>query len=505
MTVAGVGTWTDVFALGVLLVEMLSLSALARGEEPFWAAALQKPEGLPGLVTTRRLDVPPAVWQVALAALQATASQRPADASALRAALKGAWSAPGVAATQASAPPRPVGFQSVNFGMETLASPAGGNPVTPATPSGFAPTGLAPTVGATPIPMGGTPVPAVAPPLAPLPSGGMPPTMAMPSFGGTLATPPGGAASALPGMPGWNPASSGASAYGPPTPKKMSDLAFWAMVGALAVLLLGGLSVWAIHRRDGDDEHQGQSHGAAPDAAVPEAPVPPTTPPLPLPTPTPPLVPIPPPQEAARRVVPLEDSPARGPTDALVTMVEFSEFQCPFCSRVQPTLQQLTERYPRDLRIVWKHRPLPFHQQARPAAEASLAAHAQGRFWEMHDQLFANQRLLAPEVYEDLARNIELDRRPFRRAMEDHSFLHVLERDQALSERLRHNMGTPTFYVNGRELVGAQPLDRFVTVIEACRSEALETLRTNPSVTREGYYDHLMARFAAAPGGAPAP
>jgi protein-disulfide isomerase len=92
--------------------------------------------------------------------------------------------------------------------------------------------------------------------------------------------------------------------------------------------------------------------------------------------------------------VPLEDSPSMGKADALVTMVEFTDFQCPFCSRASATVRQLQEDYGDKLRLVIKHNALPFHPRARPAAIAAMAAHEQGKFFEYHDKLFANQKAL---------------------------------------------------------------------------------------------------------------
>src|SRR5579862_3334448 len=96
--------------------------------------------------------------------------------------------------------------------------------------------------------------------------------------------------------------------------------------------------------------------------------------------------------------VPLE-GPSKGPADAKVTIVEFSDFQCPFCSRVVPTVEQIEKAYPKDVRVVFRHNPLPFHPNAPLAAEAAVAAEAQGKFWEMHDKMFTNQQnILRPDL-----------------------------------------------------------------------------------------------------------
>ena len=101
-----------------------------------------------------------------------------------------------------------------------------------------------------------------------------------------------------------------------------------------------------------------------------------------------------------RVVRPISRSPQRGPSDALVTIVIFSDFQCPFCGRVRTTLDRISQSYGQDVRMVFKHNPLPFHQNAMPAAEVSMEAYSQGgstRFWQMHDMLFENQQSLDRE------------------------------------------------------------------------------------------------------------
>src|SRR5260370_39913633 len=85
--------------------------------------------------------------------------------------------------------------------------------------------------------------------------------------------------------------------------------------------------------------------------------------------------------------VPIENAPVKGSDKAKVTIVEFSDFQCPFCSRVGSTLEQLTKTYGKDIRIAWKNNPLPFHPNAMPAAQPAMAAGEQGKFWQMHAKL----------------------------------------------------------------------------------------------------------------------
>jgi protein-disulfide isomerase len=146
--------------------------------------------------------------------------------------------------------------------------------------------------------------------------------------------------------------------------------------------------------------------------------------------------------------------------------VVFSDFQCPFCSRAVPTLQQIEQSYGKDVRIVWKHQPLAFHPQAFPAAEAAEAAREQGKFWQMHDLLFANQSQLSQAQYEALAKQLGLDQAKFKAALDSHRNKGRIDEDMKLAQQLGVN-GTPTFFVNGRRIVGAQPYDAFKQAIDA--------------------------------------
>src|SRR5205085_11590401 len=116
------------------------------------------------------------------------------------------------------------------------------------------------------------------------------------------------------------------------------------------------------------------------------------------------------------------NAPALGPKNAPVTIVEWSDFQCPYCGKVEPTLQQLREEYKGKVRIAWKNQPLSFHPNAMPAAEAAMAAYEQGndKFWAMHDKLFENQQGLSPERYEQIAKEIGLDMAKYKSSIESH-------------------------------------------------------------------------------------
>ena len=187
--------------------------------------------------------------------------------------------------------------------------------------------------------------------------------------------------------------------------------------------------------------------------------------------PAPPLLPDGPPVE---RIAVPSDGPSRGPATAKVTIVEFSDFQCPFCSRVQPTLQQILTTYPDDVRIVFRHNPLPFHANAPLAAEASVVAEWKGKFWEMHDKLFAHQTDLDRPGLEFRAVELGLDLAAFRAALDNHTAKPRVDADIALAAKLGAR-GTPTFFIDGRPLVGAQPFDAFKQVIddELARADSL--------------------------------
>src|SRR5207248_10917983 len=114
------------------------------------------------------------------------------------------------------------------------------------------------------------------------------------------------------------------------------------------------------------------------------------------------------------------NAPALGPKNAPVTIVEWSEFQCPYCGRLAPTLQQLREEYKGEVRIAWQNQPLSFHPNAMPAAEAAMAADEQGKFWEFHDALFKRQNELGLVLYDDVAKQLGLDMDRFHASIEVH-------------------------------------------------------------------------------------
>jgi len=170
-------------------------------------------------------------------------------------------------------------------------------------------------------------------------------------------------------------------------------------------------------------------------------------------------------KKITRYRVEVGDAPTKGPDNAKVTIVEYTDFQCPFCARVQPTLTQILEKYPQDVRKVFKQHPLSFHKDAPLAAEASLAAGAQGKFWEMKELLFNNQKQLKEENLIQYAQQLGLDLEQFKSDLSTHKYKEQVERETEEAVKLGAT-GTPAFFVNGRYLSGAKPLESFVAVID---------------------------------------
>ncbi len=168
-----------------------------------------------------------------------------------------------------------------------------------------------------------------------------------------------------------------------------------------------------------------------------------------------------------RRVaVSVDGAPVRGAADARVTVVEFSDFHCPFCRRVQTTLKELLARYPGQVRLVFRDLPIDaLHPRARRAAEAARCAHDQGRFWEYHDLLFEHAPRAAPEDLRRYAEQAALDVPAFERCLSAGGHREAVQRDIDEAARLGIE-GTPAFFINGRHLQGAQPLEAFVRMIE---------------------------------------
>jgi protein-disulfide isomerase len=170
--------------------------------------------------------------------------------------------------------------------------------------------------------------------------------------------------------------------------------------------------------------------------------------------------------EAPRAQVEVGDNPARGPANAPVTIVEFSDFQCPYCSRATATLKKLEETYPGKIRLVFRDFPLvQIHPQAAKAAEAAGCADEQGRFWPLHDAMFSHQDKLQVADLKQYAVDLGLDAAKFNECLDSGRRAAEWKTDQSAGERYGVQ-STPAFFINGRLVVGAQPYDQFVQIVE---------------------------------------
>lgn len=160
-----------------------------------------------------------------------------------------------------------------------------------------------------------------------------------------------------------------------------------------------------------------------------------------------------------------KETPVKGPENAPITIIEFSDFECPFCQRALSTVYSVLAKYEGKIKLAYKQLPLPFHEHAKPAALASIAANNQGKFWEFHDELFKNQQNLNEETYLRIAKNLGLDIEKFKTDMASTAAETKLELDMKQAQDLGIS-GTPHFLINGVTLSGAQPEEEFVKVIE---------------------------------------
>jgi len=167
--------------------------------------------------------------------------------------------------------------------------------------------------------------------------------------------------------------------------------------------------------------------------------------------------------------VSLDDDPVLGDKDAPITIVEFSDYECPFCGRYfTQTYPQLKKDYVDSgkVKIVFRDYPLPFHQSAQKAGEASECADDQGKFWEMHDKLFNNQQALGVSDLKKYAGELGLDQKKFDECLD--SGKHASEIQSDMNDGSSYGVsGTPSFFVNGNLLVGAQPYSEFKRLIDA--------------------------------------
>ncbi|MBL8788085.1 MAG: thioredoxin domain-containing protein [Deltaproteobacteria bacterium] len=158
--------------------------------------------------------------------------------------------------------------------------------------------------------------------------------------------------------------------------------------------------------------------------------------------------------------------PTRGPADAKVTIVVFSDFECPFCVRSIPTLEQVEKTWPKDVKVVFRNYPLPFHEAARPAAEAASCAGEQGHFWELHDHFFHGGDLDLAKARGVLTAIAGFDVARYDTCLSSGRGAEIVRADQAAAEKVSVD-GTPAFFINGIRLSGARPFEDFETVINS--------------------------------------
>jgi protein-disulfide isomerase len=167
------------------------------------------------------------------------------------------------------------------------------------------------------------------------------------------------------------------------------------------------------------------------------------------------------------RVVVGEGDPSKGAAEPLVVIVEFSDFGCPHCGRAADAFAELVAAYPQDVRLVFKQFPLPMHPDAEIAARATIAAAAQGRFWAMHDRLFAMRKTKREDVVE-YAKELGLDVASFEAALDDPATAARVQADKDLGVSVGVR-GTPSFFVNGRPFSGALPPDKLREIVDGER------------------------------------
>jgi protein-disulfide isomerase len=169
--------------------------------------------------------------------------------------------------------------------------------------------------------------------------------------------------------------------------------------------------------------------------------------------------------EPERTQVSEAGAPAKGPKNAPVTIIEFSDFQCPFCARVEPALQEMLKTYGDKVRLVYRQFPLGFHANAQKAGEASLCANDQGKFWEMHDAIFADQHALGVDKLKATAARLGLNTDQFDKCLDSGKYKAQVQKDVA-DGVAAGVQGTPTLFINGRVISGAVPFSEIKRVID---------------------------------------
>jgi protein-disulfide isomerase len=169
--------------------------------------------------------------------------------------------------------------------------------------------------------------------------------------------------------------------------------------------------------------------------------------------------------EPPRQTVSTEGSPAKGPANAPIELVEFSDFQCPFCFRAAPTVNQVLSAYGEKIHFVYRNYPLPNHPNARPAAEAAACAADQGKFWQYHDRLFQDPSKLGQSDLKRDAADLGLDTAKFDACVDSRKLKATVDSDVQAGQEAGVD-GTPAFFINGRMISGAQPFEVFKRIID---------------------------------------
>jgi protein-disulfide isomerase len=166
-----------------------------------------------------------------------------------------------------------------------------------------------------------------------------------------------------------------------------------------------------------------------------------------------------------RQVIAKADRPTKGPEKAPIEMIEFSDFQCPYCETAFPTVNQVLTTYGDRIHFTYRHYPLAIHPRARPAAEASQCAAEQGKFWPFHDKLFGDQSRLSDEDFKRDAAQLGMDTAQFNACVDSRKYKAEIDADIRAGDEAGVS-GTPAFYINGRMLSGAQPFEAFKSLID---------------------------------------
>ena len=190
-----------------------------------------------------------------------------------------------------------------------------------------------------------------------------------------------------------------------------------------------------------------------------------------------------------------EDDPSRGPIFAKVTIVEFSDFQCPFCGRAYPVIEEVMNAYPTTVRLVWKNQPLSFHANAYPSAEAAEGAREQGKFWDMYALMFTHQAQLSQAKYQEWAKAIGLDIDKFNQSIQQHRNKNRIDEDMKLADSVGVT-GTPTFFINGKIMVGSPGANGWKNIIDQELKKADDLIKSGKKLDANFYAAIVAANKA---------